>query len=153
MARITGREERGNLFSMDIWLRRALGCAFLGLLIMAGGCSAFNFFGKKVQENPDLDLQGKVPIKVTITARKYSFSPNIIRVKQGVPLEITLKSEDVAHGFGIRRPGRTQNFGGFDQEKPLIVLIRTDKKEIIEFFSTVYSGVDYYKMKGQIIVE
>ena len=138
---------------MDIWLRRALGCAFLGLMIMAGGCSAFNFFGKKVQENPDLDLQGKVPIKVTITARKYSFSPNIIRVKQGVPLEITLKSEDVAHGFGIRRPGRTQNFGGFDQEKPLIVLIRTDKKEIIEFFSTVYSGVDYYKMKGQIIVE
>jgi heme/copper-type cytochrome/quinol oxidase subunit 2 len=118
-----------------------------------GGCGLFNFSGKKAQENPDLDLKGKVPFKVTIAARKYSFRPDIIRVKEGVPLEITLKSEDVAHGFGIRRPGSTQNFGAFDQEKPLIVLIRTDKKEIIEFFSTVYSGVDYYKMKGQIIVE
>ena len=149
----TGWEEKGISFSMDIWMRRALACVIFGLMVMAGGCGLFSFFEEKVQENPDLDLQGKVPFKVTITARKYSFRPDIIRVKQGVPLEITLKSEDVPHGFGIRRPGRTQNFGAFDQGKPLIVLIRTDKKEIIDFFSTVYSGVDYYKMKGQIIVE
>ncbi|MFQ5692511.1 MAG: hypothetical protein ACE5IM_05635 [Nitrospinota bacterium] len=122
---------------------------FLALAVALGGCGYF----KKKEVKQDPVLRGKVPVKVTITAKRYSFRPNIIRVKQGVPLEITLKSVDVPHGFGIRRPGRTQNFGAFEPGKPLHVLIRTNQKEVIEFFSTVYSGVDYYKMKGKIIVE
>ncbi len=130
--------------------RRSLFCILLGLVVVVGGCG---FFRKKKPQETDPELKPKVAIKVTITARRYSFRPDIIRVKQGVPLEITLKSEDVPHGFGIRRPGRTQNFGAFEPGKPLRVLIRTNKKEVIEFFSTVYSGVDYYKMKGKIIVE
>ncbi len=68
-------------------------------------------------------------------------------------MEITLKSEDVPHGFEIRRSGRTQNFGAFEPGKPLLVKIRTDKREVIEFRSSIYSGVDFYKMKGRIIVE
>lgn len=129
---------------------RPLWILLLVLAVAAGGCGLFKK-KKKVEEDPA--LKGKVPVKVTITARRYSFRPNIIRIKQGVPLEITLESLDVPHGFGIQRPGWTQNFGAFEPGKPLRVLIRTDKKEEIEFFSTVYSGVDYYKMKGKIVVE
>ncbi len=133
---------------MNFRLKRSLCCFFLGLFLAAGGCG---FFKKKEVEDPK--LKGKVSFKVTITARKYLFRPNIIRVKQGVPLEITLKSEDVPHGFEIRRSGRTQNFGAFEPGKPLLVKIRTDKREVIEFRSSIYSGVDFYKMKGRIIVE
>ena len=105
------------------------------------------------KQNEEDDLKSKIVYKVTITAKRYKFQPEVIRVNQRTPLEITLKSEDVPHGFGIRRPGRIQNFGAFEPGKPLRVMIRTNRKEIIEFFSTVYSGVDYYKMKGKIIVE
>ncbi|MFQ5913910.1 MAG: hypothetical protein ACE5JS_12060 [Nitrospinota bacterium] len=143
----------GQPFRKRAWSRSILCVILLGLILAAGGCGFFSgLFGKKKAEE-DSDVKGKVAVKVTIIARRYSFQPNLIRVKQGVPLEITLKSEDVPHGFGIRRPGRTQNFGAFEPDKPLHVVIRTDKKEVIEFFSTVYSGVGYYKMKGQIIVE
>lgn len=124
----------------------------VGAGLLAGGCGWVGSLYKGKQKE-DEDLKNKIVYKVVIIARRYEFRPKVIRVNQGTPLEITLKSEDVPHGFGIRRPGRTQNFGAFEPGKPLRVLIRTHKKEIIEFFSTVYSGVDYYKMKGRIIVE
>ena len=146
----SGVRTRRRPALMVLWSRRSLCCALLGLAVALGGCG---FFRKKKPKEGDAELKAKVAMKVVITARRYAFLPDIIRVKQGVPLEITLKSVDVPHGFGIRRPGRTQNFGAFEPGKPLRVLIRTNKKEVIEFFSTVYSGVDYYKMKGKIIVE
>jgi len=137
---------------MILWSRRSLCCALLGLAVALGG-GGCGLFRKKKPKETDAESKAKVAMKVVITARRYAFLPDIIRVKQGVPLEIFLKSVDVPHGFGIRRPGQTQNFGAFEPGKPLRILIRTNKKEVIEFFSTVYSGVDYYKMKGKIIVE
>ena len=152
MVSVTGRCPGKAASLMKVFSRQRLLLIVMGLALATGGCSWFGgWFKSKPEEDPE--LKGKVAFKVTLTARRYSFRPDIIRVKQGTPLEITLKSEDVPHGFGIRRPGRSQNFGAFEPGRPLRVLIRTQKKEIIEFFSTVYSGVDYYKMKGKIIVE
>ena len=115
--------------------------------LLAGGCGLFR--GKKDEPK----APEKPVVQVTITARKYSFTPNVIRVQQGHILEITLVSEDVPHGFGIRRPGQSHNFGAFEPGRPLTVRILTDTKGIIEFYSTVYSGVGYSAMQAKIYVE
>lgn len=127
---------------------RPLGWGLVLSALFLGGCGFFG--GKKAElEVPE----APVVVQVTITAKRYSFTPNLIRVKQGQALEITLVSEDVPHGFGIRRPGRSQNFGAFEPGQPLTVRIRTNAKGTIEFFSTVYSGVGYNDMQGKILVE
>ena len=38
---------------------------------------------------------------VKISAERFSFTPSEVRVRAGVPLEITLSSEDTDHGFHI----------------------------------------------------
>jgi cytochrome c oxidase subunit 2 len=41
------------------------------------------------------------PETVEISAERFSFTPSEVRVRAGVPLEITLSSEDTDHGFQI----------------------------------------------------
>ena len=81
---------------------------FLTILIsvrqVVGGCGWVGSLYKSKDKEDD-DLKNKIVYKVTITAKRYEFQPKVIRVNQRTPLEITLKSEDVPHGFGIRRPG------------------------------------------------
>ncbi len=127
---------------------RPLGWGLVLSALFLGGCGFFG--GKKVELKVP---EESVIVRVTITAKRYSFTPNLIRVKQGQALEIKLVSEDVPHGFGIRRPGRIRNFGSFEPGQPITVVVRTDTKGVIEFFSTVYSGVDYNDMQGKILVE
>lgn len=124
-----------------------LWCVLFLSALLLGGCGLFR--GKKVEpQAPE-----KPVVQVTITARRYAFTPNVIRVKQGHILEITLVSEDVPHGFGIRRPERSHDFGAFEPGRPLTVRILTDTKGTIDFYSTVYSGVGYSAMRGRIHVE
>jgi cytochrome c oxidase subunit 2 len=145
-----GRGGARGLYKSGTFHRPHLPLPWWGLFLSAlllGGCGLFR--GKKVEpQAPE-----KPVVQVTITAKKYSFTPNVIRVKQGHLLEITLVSEDVPHGFGIRRPDRSHDFGAFEPGRPLTVRILTDTKGTIDFYSTVYSGVGYSAMRGKIHVE
>ncbi len=42
---------------------------------------------------------------VTITAKRFEFSPNQITLKRGETIKLMLKSEDVKHGFLIKALG------------------------------------------------
>ena len=42
------------------------------------------------------------PTVITITAKRFEFSPNKITLKKGQPVTLRLSSEDVAHGFFLR---------------------------------------------------
>lgn len=45
------------------------------------------------------------PTRVEITAKRFSFEPNQVTLKEGQPVVIVLKSADVAHGLRIRELG------------------------------------------------
>jgi len=42
------------------------------------------------------------PRRIEVTAKRFAFSPSEITVKEGQPVVLVLKSEDVAHGIRFR---------------------------------------------------
>ena len=56
------------------------------------------------------------PQKITVTAKKYEFTPSTIEVKAGQPVEITFQSEDTKHGFECKELGIEKVV--FDKDKP-----------------------------------
>lgn len=42
------------------------------------------------------------PTRIEITAKRFAFTPNEITVKKGQPVQLVLKSMDVAHGIRVR---------------------------------------------------
>lgn len=45
------------------------------------------------------------PRTVEVTAKRFSFEPAEITLKEGQPVELTLKSIDVSHGLRVRELG------------------------------------------------
>ena len=43
------------------------------------------------------------PRVIEITAKRFAFTPNQIKLKKGEPVILRLKSEDVTHGFFMRK--------------------------------------------------
>jgi plastocyanin len=85
-----------------------------------------------------------------ITAKQWSFSPSVIKVKKGDTVVLKLSSADVAHSltiqeFGINvaiKPGETK-----------IIEFVADKTGTFEFICKIPCGVGHMGMKGTLIVE
>ena len=45
------------------------------------------------------------PAIVNITAKRFQFTPSEVKLKQGVPARLELRSEDVVHGFYMKALG------------------------------------------------
>jgi cytochrome c oxidase subunit 2 len=93
-----------------------------------------------------------VPTQVIkITAKKFEYSPNEIRIKTGVPVVFEFTSLDRVHGFtvpdlgGIRltiEPGKVNK-----------VTILAPKSGTYEFHCDLFCGDGHEGMAGRIIVE
>jgi len=87
---------------------------------------------------------------IKITAKKFEYSPNEIRVKKGVPVVLELTSTDRLHGFncpdlGIRsdiNPGRLSTVRFTPQQTGSFI-----------FFCDIFCGEGHENMNGKIIVE
>src|SRR5271157_6088592 len=87
---------------------------------------------------------------IRITAKKFEYSPNEIRLKKGVPAVLELSSLDRVHGFncpdlGVRAdiiPGKVSS-----------VRIVPQKAGIYEFHCDIFCGDGHEDMSGKIIVE
>ena len=72
-------------------MKRKLGLfALLGLALVPGPSTTSFASG---QSTPQI---------ITITAHRFNFTPSEITLKKGEPVTLVLKSEDVAHGLGVR---------------------------------------------------
>ena len=117
MVSVTGRCPGKAASLMKVFSRQRLLLIVMGLALATGGCSWFGgWFKSKPEEDPE--LKGKVAFKITITARRYSFRPDIIRVKHGNPVG--------NHAEERRRPPRVRDsaarpvaeFGAFEPADP-----------------------------------
>ena len=60
-------------------------------------------------------VNAETPRVIEITAKRFAFAPNQVTLKKGEPVILRLKSEDVTHGFFMRKlkidetvePGKT----------------------------------------------
>ena len=90
--------------------------------------------------------------RVEIVAERFSFSPSEFRVKAGVPVEISLRSDDTDHGFriletdvNVRIPKRGK--------KPLTITFQPPAPGRYTFECSHVCGAGHAFMRGTIIVQ
>ena len=99
----------------------------------------------------DAAEQAKSPRVIEITAKKFEYSPNVIRIKTGAPVVFEFTSLDRVHGFtvpdlgGIRltiEPGKLNR-----------ITILAPKAGDYEFHCDMFCGEGHEGMTGKIIAE
>jgi heme/copper-type cytochrome/quinol oxidase subunit 2 len=90
------------------------------------------------------------PRKITVTSKKYEFSPAKIELKVGEAVEITFESEDTTHGFVCKELGLEKVT--FKKGEPTIVKFTPTKEGTFEFKCAKFCGMGHGGMKGEFVV-
>jgi cytochrome c oxidase subunit 2 len=88
--------------------------------------------------------------EVKLTARKYEFSPNTVRVKMGDHVKLVIMALDRDHGFKI-------DAFRIDRKLPkgeaVTVDFTADRSGTFPFQCSEFCGLGHKKMKGELIIE
>ncbi|NOZ81340.1 MAG: hypothetical protein GXP63_06745 [DPANN group archaeon] len=87
--------------------------------------------------------------EITMTARNWKFEPNIIRVKKGDRVKLSITSVDVTHGFNLPAFGINENL---EPGKTVTVEFVADKTGTFPFACSVYCGQGHSSMTGELVV-
>ena len=104
---------------------------------------------------------------IEVTPKKYEFSPNEIRVKQGTRVRLKVDSIDEDHGMKLNlypegskdkpTPGLVfdspQDNGKVEKGKDQILEFVAQRAGTYEFKCAVFCGIHHGRMKGKLIVE
>jgi cytochrome c oxidase subunit II len=88
---------------------------------------------------------------VKITAKKFEYSPNEIRIKKGIPVILEFTSVDRVHGFFVSDLGGIR--ATIEPGKITQVRIVAPKAGTYEFHCDIFCGDGHEGMTGTIIVE
>ena len=86
---------------------------------------------------------------VHVVARKFTYSPDVIELQQGVPVIIELTSADRDHGFSVPELGLRIDV---EPGKTAQVRIVPGKVGTFEFHCDVFCGSGHEEMAGRIVV-
>lgn len=87
---------------------------------------------------------------ISLTAQKWSFTPNTITVKKGEKVIIQATSADVPHGLAIPA---FQIRERIEPNTTTTIEFIANKAGEFDFFSHIYSGQEYRQMRGKLIVK
>ena len=91
------------------------------------------------------------PQVIKITAKRFEYNPNEIRIKAGVPVVFEFTSLDRVHGFTV------PDLGGIRQTiepgKANRITILAPKPGTYEFHCDIFCGDGHEGMSGKIIAE
>src|SRR5262245_5325201 len=90
------------------------------------------------------------PVTVTVSAKKYEFSPSTINATKGQPLRIEVTATDRTHGFEIKEFNVKAKL---EKEKMTVVEFVPDKAGEFEIKCSEFCGLGHGKMKGKLIVQ
>ena len=88
--------------------------------------------------------------EIAVTAKKYEFSPNPIRVAKGEHVRLVITALDHDHGFKLDAFGITQSI---KKGTSATVEFTADKAGTFPFRCSVFCGLGHAGMKGTLIVE
>jgi cytochrome c oxidase subunit 2 len=95
--------------------------------------------------------QAEQPQVIKITAKKFEYSPNEIRIKAGVPVVFEFTSLDRVHGFTVPDLGGVRLT--IEPGKVNRVTILAPKAGVYEFHCDLFCGDGHEGMTGKIIAE
>ena len=90
------------------------------------------------------------PDEISVTAMKFDFIPDTIKVKRGKPVTLVLTSLDRIHGFKMPDFGVRTDILPSDYTR---VTITPQKSGTFSFFCDVFCGDGHEDMNGSLIVE
>lgn len=82
--------------------------------------------------------------EISISAKRFEFTPSVIRVKQGEHIKLTLTSADTQHGIALP---------DFNAQGRDIIEFVANKKGTFTFYCNTYCGSGHSEMKGTLVVE
>ena len=92
--------------------------------------------------------------EIHLTARQFSFTPDLIIVNKGEKIRLIVESLDTPHGFeieGYMIPGWS-----IDQKirkgQPAVIEFTADEKGVWKFICTVYCGFGHSTMRGTFVI-
>lgn len=85
-----------------------------------------------------------------VTMRKFAIDPDVIRVKQGEDVVLTVSTEDVQHGFEVEDMGINEPV---QPGKPVEIHLDTSKKGEFRVACSIICGPGHNEMAGKIVVE
>jgi cytochrome c oxidase subunit 2 len=97
------------------------------------------------------DQPGQTEQIIKITAKRFEFFPNEIRIKKGVPVVLEFTSLDRTHGFTVPDLGGIR--ATIEPGKVTQVRITAPKPGTYEFHCDIFCGDGHEGMTGKIIVE
>jgi len=86
---------------------------------------------------------------VSVTARRFSYTPSLIELELGIPVVIELTSLDRDHGFNIPDLGVRADIAPNNTVRVRIV---PDKLGTFAFHCDVFCGSGHEEMAGRIVV-
>jgi cytochrome c oxidase subunit II len=90
------------------------------------------------------------PVTLKVTMKKYSISPNEIRVKQGQPVTLEVSTADVQHGFQVEGLKIDEPI---QPRKPAVITFTPAQKGEYKMECDIICGPHHDDMQGKIIVE
>ncbi|HDZ54116.1 MAG TPA: hypothetical protein ENI19_01735 [Candidatus Nealsonbacteria bacterium] len=102
-------------------------------------------------QNPSLEnvLTGKVR-EIEVTARQFSFTPDLIRVKLGDNVRLEIESVDVVHGFSLPEFGINEIL---EPGKTVTIEFQATRRGTFSFLCSIVCGAGHSRMIGTLIVE
>jgi cytochrome c oxidase subunit 2 len=88
--------------------------------------------------------------EIKVTARKYAFDPNPIRVKKGDHVKLVITAVDHDHGFKLETLQIDQLL---KKGEATTVEFTADQAGTFTFQCSTFCGLGHKKMKGELIVE
>jgi cytochrome c oxidase subunit 2 len=85
-----------------------------------------------------------------LTAAKYNFAPNLIKVKQGDHVKLVITARDREHGFKLAAFHVDRRL---PKGEAVTVEFTADQTGTFPFQCSVFCGLGHKKMTGQLIVE
>ena len=123
-------------------LRIITACAASTLILAFATYKGLSEYGARASESG-------VPV-ITITAHKFDYAPNPIRLKTDQPVILEFTSTDVDHGFNIPELGlRADALSG----QTTRVRFTPQKTGRFEFHCDSFCGLDHESMSGVLVVE
>jgi plastocyanin len=115
--------------------------------VVAMGCGASQQF-MAVPGSVDRD---KVPHeRIEMTAEHFHFTPEVLKVKQGTLVTITIKAVDGTHGFKLGAFGIDERI---EENGTRSIEFYAGEKGEYGFKCSHFCGIGHFGMTGKIIVE
>jgi heme/copper-type cytochrome/quinol oxidase subunit 2 len=120
---------------MPIFYRKSLlGFVFVAIIAAASGCNS-----------------GKPDVKIRVVMKKYSFDPEVIRVKKGQLVELDVETADVQHGFSV--PDLNIKEPIQPHREPVKIVFKADRAGVFPMTCSIICGPGHDMMQGRIVVE